>query len=62
MASQKVYDISDRLRYVFKRHPFVSLLDDPIGAFSKVLENVLYIEDICSYIHYKIESIGDSKI
>ena len=38
------------------------MLDDLIGAFSKVPENVLHVEDIHSYIHYKIESIGDAKI
>lgn len=36
MASQKVHDISDRPRYDFKKQPFVSLLNDPVGAFSQV--------------------------
>ena len=62
MESQEVHDVSDRTRYVFKKNPFVSLLDDPIGAFSKVSDNVLHVEDIHSYIHCKIRSIGDSKI
>ena len=62
MASQEVYDVSDRNRYTFKKHLFVSFLDDPIGAFSKVLETILHVEDIHSYIHCKIESIGDVEI
>ena len=62
MASQRVYDVSDKARYEFKKHPFVSLLDDPVGAFSQVLKNVLHVEDIRSYIHWKIERIGDEEI
>ena len=61
MATQDVYDVSDRLRYMFKKHPFF-FLDYPIEAFLHVPKNVLHVEDICSYIHCKIESIGDSKI
>lgn len=53
-----MYDLSEKTRYTFKKHPFVSFLDDPLGAFSKVLKNVLHVEDIRSYIHCKIESIG----
>ena len=62
MARQEVYNVSNRPRYNFKKHPFVSLLDDPIGAFLQVLENVLHVKDIRGYIHCKIESIGDSEI
>ena len=60
MARQEVYNVSNRPRYNFKKHSFVSFLEDPIGAFSQVLENVLHFKDIRRYIHYKIESIGDS--
>ena len=62
MASQEVHDISDKTKYLFKKHPFVSLLNNLIGAFSKVPDNVLNVEDMCSCIHYKIESIGDFEI
>ena len=54
MARQEVFNVSNRPRYNFKKHPFVSLLDDPIGAFSQVSKIVLYVEDIRGYIHYKI--------
>ena len=62
MERQEVFNISDRPRYNFKKHPFVSLLSDPIGAFLQVPKNVLHVEDIRSYIHCKIESIGDTEI
>ena len=57
-----MFNVNDQPRYNFKRHPYVSLLDDPLRAFSQVLENVLHVEDIRGYIHCKIESIGDSNI
>ena len=59
METQEVFDIYNRPRYTFKK--LVSLLD-PVGAFLQVLKNVLHVEDIRSYIHCKIESIGDAKI
>ena len=49
-------------RGMSSRNTFVSLLDDPLGAFSQVLKNVLHVEDIKSYIHCKIEIIGDDEI
>ena len=62
MASQEVFNISNRPRYNFKKYPFVSLLDDPIGAFLQVPKNVLHVENIRIYIHCKIEIIGDVEI
>ena len=59
MESQSICDVNERPRYKFKKHPFVSLIDDPLGAFSQILPNVLHIEDIKSYIHCKFESVGD---
>ena len=38
------------------------MLDDPLGTFSQVPENVLHVEDIRGYSHCKIESIGNSNI
>ena len=38
------------------------MVDDPLGAFLCVLENVLHVEDIRGYIHHKMESIGDVDI
>ena len=62
MGSQEVYDVNKRPRYIFMKNSFISLLDDPLGAFLWVPKNVLHVEDIKSYIHCKIESIGDAKI
>ena len=62
MVSQGVFSISDRSRYNFKSYPFISLVDDPVGAFSCIPDNILHVEDICGYIHYKMESIGDADI
>lgn len=43
----------------FKKHPYKSLLDDPLGAFSSVCHGVLHTEDIRAYIHCNIEEIGN---
>ena len=45
-----------------RSNPFISQRDDPLGAFSQVLESVLNVEDIRSYIHCKFENIGDNDI
>ena len=62
VVSSIVNDISDRQRYKFNKHPFVSMFDDPLGAFSQVPSNVLHVEDIRSYIYCKMETIGDEEI
>ena len=62
MERKEVFNVNNRPRYNFKKYPFVSLLDDPIGEFLQVLENVLHVEDIRSYIHCEIKSIGDTEI
>lgn len=46
MASQKIFDVIEILRYKFKKHPFVSLVDDPLGTFSQIPQNVLHTEDV----------------
>ena len=33
-----------------------------MGEFSQISPNVLHIKDVCSYIHYKFESIHDNEI
>ena len=62
MVKQVVYSVNYQPRYNFKRHPYVSLLDDPLGVFLQVLDNILHVKDIKGYIHCKIESIGDFDI
>lgn len=62
MVGQLVCDVSDRPRYKFKKHLFVSLIDDLLGVFSQIPQNVLHVEDIKRYIHYKFGIIGDEYI
>ena len=62
MESQTICDVSERPRYKLNKHPFVSLIDYPLGAFSQIQPNVLHIEDVRSYMHSKFESIGDGDI
>ena len=62
MARQELFSINDQPRYNFKSYPYISLLDDPLGMFRKVLENMLHVEDKTGYIHCKIESISDFDI
>ena len=62
MMNPTIYNVSERPRYVFKKPPFISQVDDPLGAFLQVLENFLHVEDIRLYIHCKFERIGDNDI
>ena len=57
MMNPIVSDVSEMPRYVFKKHPFISKVDDPLGEFLQILKNVIHVEDASSYIHYKFESI-----
>lgn len=36
--------------------------DDSVGAFSHVLEGVVYVEDVRAYIHFHIEDLGTLEI
>lgn len=62
MDTPQVVDITKRNRYKFKKHPFVSMENDPEGAFSQTPFEVLHVEDIRAYIHYKFEFVGDLEI
>lgn len=53
-----VVDIKNRPHPIFKKHPYKSLLDEPLGAFSKVYHGALHNEDIRAYIHCDIEELG----
>lgn len=62
MATPIVFDIAEKKRYVFKRHPFKSTLDDLKGAFSCTPMDVMHVEDICAYIYCKKDPIGLDRI
>ena len=36
-------------------------MDGPLGIF-QISPNILHVENVRSYIHYKFESIGDNEI
>ena len=54
--------MNDRPQYFLKKNPSISLLNDPFSTLLQVPENVLHVKEIRSYIHSKIESIGDEDI
>lgn len=62
MANPIVFDVVERKRYIFKRHPFKSTFDDLEGAFSRTPMGVMHVEDICAYIYCKKEPIGFDRI
>lgn len=57
-----VVDIKDRLHLVFKKYPQIMKVDDSVSAFSRVLDDVLYVEDVRAYIHCTLEELGSSEI
>lgn len=57
-----VSDVSERPRYKFKKHPYVSTKDDPTGAFSQLSHRILHVEDVFSFIYCKFDSLGDNDI
>lgn len=46
----------------FKKYPFKSLLDDPLGEFSSVCHGALHTKEIRVYIHYDIEELGNYEL
>lgn len=46
----------------FKLHPMKDREIDMTGALSSVSPNVLLVEDIFSFIHCKLEELGDKFI
>lgn len=62
MDTLLVVDIIDRSCPKFKKHPFKSIEEDPLGAFSSILYGVLHVEDIREYIHENIDELGSSQL
>ena len=46
MATPIVFDVAEKKRYVFKKHPFNSTLDYLEVAFSRTPMGVMHVEDI----------------
>lgn len=58
MDTPYLVDVTVRPHPEFKRHPFKSIETDPVRAPSGVPYGVLHVEDVRSYIHYKLEDLG----
>lgn len=57
-----VVEGKDRNCPVFKKHPYKSMEDDPVGDFSFVPHGVLHFDDKWVYIHCEIEETGTQDI
>lgn len=62
MATLLVVYVKDIPHLKFKWHPFKSVENNPLGAFSSIPYSVLHIEDIRAYIHANIEDLGSSQL
>lgn len=54
--------VKDYPRSIFKQCSHIATLDDSVGAFSRVPEGVVYVEDVREYIHCHIEDLGTDNI
>lgn len=57
-----VVEVKDRTHPVLKKHPYKSMMDDQVGAFSSIAYGVLYADDVRTYIHYEIEETNTEDI
>lgn len=62
VATPIFVDIKDRPHPIFTQCPQIAKVDDSISAFSRVPDGVLYVEDVCAYIHYTLEDLGSIEI
>lgn len=62
IANPTVVEVKDRPMPIFKPCPHIFTLDDSVGAFSRVPEGIVYVEDVRAYIHCHIKDMGTSDI
>lgn len=62
MDTPIVVDIKDRPRLIFKQCPQILKVNDSINAFYRVIDRVLYIEDVRAYIHCTLKDLGFAEI
>lgn len=62
IANLSIVEVKDRLRPVFKEVPKIAKKEDLVGAFSRVHEGVMYVEDVRAYIHCTLEDLGTEDI
>lgn len=46
ISTPLVIKVKDRTHPIFKKHPYKSMEVDPVGAFSFILHDVLYVDDV----------------
>lgn len=62
VANPTIIEVKDHPKPIFKWYLHAATLDNSIGTFFHVLEGVVYVKDVRSYIHYHIEDLGNSDI
>lgn len=62
VATPVVVDIKDRPRPKFKQCPQSAKVDDSTDTFCRVLDGVLFVEDVRAYIHCTLEDLGSFEI
>lgn len=60
IATPLVVEIKDRVRLVFKKHPFKSIKDDLEEEFYSVPYGVLHNKDIKAYMYCNLEEIDSA--
>lgn len=62
IANPTIVEVKDRLRPIFKEVPQIYKKEDFVGAFSRVPDGVVYVEDVRAYIHCTLEDLGTEEI
>lgn len=62
VATPIFVDIKDYPHPIFKQCPQIAKVNDSVGTFSRVLEGVMYVEDVHAYIHYTLDDLGSAEI
>lgn len=57
ITNPAIIKVKDRLRPVFKEVPQIAKKEDSAGAFCRVPEGVMYVEDVREYIHCTLEDL-----
>lgn len=62
IANPTIFKVKDRLRSVFKEVPKIAKKEDSVGAFSRVPNDMMCVEDVTTYIHCTLEDLGTKDI
>lgn len=58
IANPTIVKVKDRLRPIFKEVPQIAKKEHSVGAFSRVPDDMMYVEDVRAYIHCTLEDLG----